>query len=406
MTGIGLISPLGNDLHSTWQSVLSGKSGLDYISRFDATDYEHPIAAEVKNFDAQEFLDPKIERRLDFSTSLAMVSARQAWSDANIAPGNFIPERSGVVIGTGIGGGHLMVEAQKILETKGPRRVSPFLITNMLADTASGQIAIDLGLQGPNFAVTAACASGGAATGEAASIIQRGEADIILTGGYEAPLQPVFYAGFNAMKALATADNPIQAVKPFDLDRNGFILGEGSAMLILEELEHAKLRGAHIYAELSAAATSADAFDMVAASGEGIAHAMRAALLQADLIPEDIGYINAHGTGTPLNDRVETQAIKGVFKESAYKLAVSSTKGATGHMMGAAGAVEAALTIMAVRDQELPPTLNYMKSDPDCDLDYVPNISRPVEIDHAMSTSVGLGGHNSAIILSKWINDM
>jgi 3-oxoacyl-[acyl-carrier-protein] synthase II len=402
VTGIGVISPVGNDVKSTWQSIIAGDSGLGYISRFSADDYDYPIAAEVKNFHPAEFIDPKLERRIDLSTSFAMVAARQAWYDAGLEQDDVNMNRAGIIIGTGIGGGHLMIEAQRVLDEKGPRRVSPFLITNMLADTASGLIAIDLGLKGPNFAVTAACATGGAATGEAISVIQRGEADIVLAGGHEAPLQPVFYAGFNAMKALATSDDPVKAVKPFDSERNGFILGEGAAVLVLEESERALARGAHIYAECKAAATSSDAFDMVAADGTGIANAMTQALKQAEISPQDIDYINAHGTGTLLNDKVETKAIKSVFGESAYKLAVSSTKAATGHLMGAAGAVEAALTVLAIENNILPPTLNYGNPDPECDLDYVPNSARPREIRNAISTSVGLGGHNSAIVFSQW----
>lgn len=402
VTGIGVISPVGNDVKSTWQSIIAGDSGLGHISRFSADDYEYPIAAEVKNFHPSEFIDSKLERRIDLSTSLAIVAARQAWHDAGLEQGEVNPNRSGIVIGTGIGGGHLMVEAQRVLDEKGPRRVSPFLITNMLADTASGLIAIDLGLKGPNFAVTAACATGGAATGEAISVIQRGEADVVLAGGHEAPLQPVFYAGFNAMKALATSEDPIKAVKPFDNERNGFILGEGAAVLVLEESERALARGAHIYAECKSAATSSDAFDMVAADGTGIANAMTEVLRQAELSPQDIDYINAHGTGTLLNDKVETKAIKSVFGESAYQLAVSSTKAATGHLMGAAGAVEAALTVLAIENNILPPTLNYENPDPECDLDYVPNSARSRVIRNAISTSVGLGGHNSAILFSEW----
>tara|TARA_B110000438_G_scaffold25964_1_gene24579 strand:- start:3458 stop:4717 length:1260 start_codon:yes stop_codon:yes gene_type:complete len=402
VTGIGVISPVGNDVKSTWQSIIAGDSGLGYISRFPADDYDYPIAAEVKNFRPAEFIDPKLERRIDLSTSFAMVAARQAWYDAGLEQDEVNMNRAGIVVGTGIGGGHLMIEAQRVLDEKGPRRVSPFLITNMLADTASGLIAIDLGLKGPNFAVTAACATGGAATGEAISVIQRGEADIVLAGGHEAPLQPVFYAGFNAMKALATSDDPVKAVKPFDSERNGFILGEGAAVLVLEESERALARGAHIYAECKAAATSSDAFDMVAADGTGIANAMTEALKQAEISPQDVDYINAHGTGTLLNDKVETKAIKSVFGESAYQLAVSSTKAATGHLMGAAGAVEAALTVLAIENNILPPTLNYGNPDLECDLDYVPNSARPREIRNAISTSVGLGGHNSAIVFSQW----
>jgi len=309
-----------------------------------------------------------------------------------------------VLLGTGMGSAHLIVEGQQILNEKGHRRVSPFMVSHMLPDTATGLVAIALGARGPNFAITAACATGGAATGEAAELVARGECDVMIAGGFEAPLQPIYYAGFNAMKALAEHEDPTKAVRPFDLERNGFILGEGAGVLILEELEHARARGARIYAEWRAAGTSNDAYDMVAAAedGHGIAQAMRRALKRADLGVGDIDYINAHGTGTPLNDRVETTAIRDVFAESADRLMVSSTKSMHGHMMGAAGAVEAAIAALTCHHGVVPPTINYVHPDPACDLDIVPNEARTAEVRVAMSTSVGLGGHNSAIIFSKW----
>ena len=404
VTGLGLITPLGNDVASTWDALIAGRSGLGLVTRFDASPYEHPIAAEVKGFNPAEVVDPKLARRIDLSSAFALAASQQAVADARLDMGAEDPARVGVVLGTGMGSAHLIVEGQQILDEKGHRRVSPFMVSHMLPDTATGLVAIALGARGPNFAITAACATGGAATGEAAEMVARGDCDVMIAGGYEAPLQPIYYAGFNAMKALAEDDDPTKALRPFDRRRNGFILGEGAGVLILEELEHARARGARIYAEWRAAGTSNDAFDMVAAAedGHGIAQAMRLALSRSGLQPHDVDYINAHGTSTPLNDRVETRAIRGVFAEAADRLMVSSTKSMHGHMMGAAGAVEAAVAALACHHGVVPPTINYEEPDPDCDLDYVPNEAREAKVRVAMSTSVGLGGHNSAIIFSKW----
>lgn len=404
MTGLGLITPIGNDTTSTWESLIAGRSGIGTISRFDTTGYDYPIAGEVRGFEPSEFIDAKLLRRIDLSTVYAIASCQQAVADAGVEVNTERPGAVGVLLGTGMGGAHLMIEQQKILDEKGPRRVSPFLISHFLPDSATGLVAIALGAQGPNFAVTAACATGGAAVGEAAETIARGEAEVMIAGGYEAPLQPIYYAGFSAMKALASHEDPQQAVRPFDADRNGFILGEGAGAMVLESLEHAQARGAKIYARWRGAATSNDAGDMVAAAedGHGIAEAMRRALARGELRTDQISYINAHGTSTPLNDRVESRAIRSVFLEDADRLMVSSTKGAHGHMMGAAGAVEAAIAVLSCHHQVLPPTLNYTTPDPDCDLDYVPNEARDAKVEHAMSTSVGLGGHNSALIFGRW----
>ncbi len=404
VTGLGLITPLGNDVACTWEALLAGRSGLGLITRFDASAYEHPIAAEVKDFDASAYVEPKLLRRIDLSSAFALAAAQQAIADASLDLTVEEPRRVGVLLGTGMGSAHQIVEQQRILDEKGPRRVSPFLTSHMLPDTATGLVAIATGVRGPNFAVTAACATGGAATGEAAEIIRRGDADVMLAGGYEAPLQPIYYAGFSAMKGLGEHDEPAKASRPFDLNRNGFILGEGGAVLILEELEHAQARGARIYAEWRAAGTSNDAYDMVAAAedGHGIAQAMEDALARAGMDASEVDYINAHGTGTALNDRVETRAIRQVFGEHADSLMVSSTKSMHGHMMGAAGAVEAAIASLVCHHGVVPPTINYETPDPDCDLDYVPNEARQAPVRAAMSTSVGLGGHNSAIIFSRW----
>jgi len=403
VTGIGLLTPLGNDTGSTWEGLVAGRSGLDWITAFDASAYECPIAGELKHFDPEAHVDAKLLRRIDRSSVFALTAARQAVADAGLTIAG--DERAvGVVLGTGMGSAHLIVEQQAILDEKGPRRISPFLTSHMLPDTATGLVAVETGARGPNYAVTAACATGGAATGEAAAMIARGAADVMITGGYEAPLRPIYYAGFHAMKALATHEDPKRSVRPFDRTRNGFILSEGAGVMVLESLEHAQARGARIYAEWSGSATSNDAYDMVAAAedGHGITEAMEDALAHAGLEPDAIDYINAHGTSTPLNDRVETRAIRRVFGEHADSLLVSSTKSMLGHMMGAAGAVEAAIAVLALYHEIAPPTINYAEPDPDCDLDYVPNEARRAPLRHAMSTSVGLGGHNSAIIFGRW----
>ncbi len=404
VTGLGLITPLGNDVACTWESLVAGRSGLGLVTRFDASAYEHPIAAEVKDLDASAYVEPKLLRRLDLSSVYAIGAAKQAVADASLEVTTEEARRVGVLLGTGMGSAHQIVEQQRILDEKGPRRVSPFMTSHMLPDTATGLVAMALGARGPNFAVTAACATGGAATGEAAEMVARGDADVMITGGYEAPLQPIYYAGFAAMKALAEHEDPAKAVRPFDLNRNGFILGEGGAVLVLEDLEHAQARGARIYAEWRGASTSNDAYDMVAAAedGHGVAQAMTDALRRAGMDTSEVDYINAHGTGTALNDRVETKAIRDVFGEHADGLMVSSTKSMHGHMMGAAGAVEAAICALTCYHGVVPPTINYETPDPTCDLDYVPNEARRADVRAAMSTSVGLGGHNSAIIFSRW----
>ena len=404
VTGIGLITPVGNDTGSTWDALIAGRSGIGPITLFDTAAYECPIAGEVRDFDPADFVDAKILRRLDRSAVFALAGAQQAITDAGLDMTQENAKRVGVVLGTGMGGAQLIIEQHDILRDKGPRRVSPFMASHMLPDTATGLIAIAIGARGPNFGISAACATGGATTGEAAEIIRSGRADVMITGGFEAPLTPTYYAGFHAMKALAVDEDPTKAVKPFDANRSGFILGEGAGILVLESLEHAQARGARIYAEWLGAATSNDAYDMVAAAedGHGVADAMRDAMAEAGIGPADIDYINAHGTGTALNDRVETGAIRDVFLEDADRLMVSSTKSMLGHMMGAAGAVEAAIAALVCHHGVVPPTINYETPDPDCDLDYVPNVARTAPVRRAMSTSVGLGGHNSAIIFGRW----
>jgi 3-oxoacyl-[acyl-carrier-protein] synthase II len=403
VTGLGLLTPLGNDVGATWEGLVAGRSGLDWIHGFDTSAYDCPIGGELKGFAPEQHVDAKLLRRIDRSSAIALAAVREAVADAGLEFAGHERE-VGVLLGTGMGAAHLMIEQQQILDEKGPRRVSPFLMSHVLPDTATGLVAMDIGARGPNYAVTAACATGGAATGEAAAMIARGDAEVMVTGGYEAPLRPIYYAGFHAMKALATHEDPAKAVRPFDRTRNGFIVSEGAGVLVLESLERAQARGARIYAEFKGAATTNDAFDMVAAAedGHGVQEAMEAALGRADLRPEDVDYINAHGTGTPLNDRVETRAIHQVFGEHANTVMVSSTKSMLGHMMGAAGAVEAAIAVLTVHHGVVPPTINYAEPDPDCDLDYVPNEARRAPVRHAMSTSVGLGGHNSAIVFARW----
>ena len=404
VTGIGLITPLGNDTASTWDGLVAGRSGIGYVTNFDASMYEFPIAGEVRGFEPERFVDAKLLRRIDRSSALALAATRLAVDDSQLDVSSLPPDSIGCVLGTGMGGAHLLIENQRLFDEKGPRRVSPFMVTSMLPDTATGLVAITLGVRGPNFAITAACATGGAALGECAEVIARGDADVMIGGGFEAPLRPIYYAGFHAMRALAEHADPTQASRPFDKDRNGFVISEGAGILILEEVEHALARGARIYAEWKGAGTSNDAFDMVAAAedGRGIAGAIQRSLRRADLAPDAIDYVNAHGTGTPLNDRVETHALHSVFGDHAARLLVSSTKSMTGHMMGAAGAVEGAVAALTCHYQVVPPTINYTTPDPDCDLDYVPNEARHATIRNAMSTSVGLGGHNSSIIFGRW----
>ena len=404
VTGLGLLTPLGLDTETTWEGLVEGRSGIGPITAFDVSEYDRAIAGELKGFDPEQHVDAKLARRIERSSVLAIAVSKQAVRDAELDLERQEAGSVGVVLGTGIGGAYLLIEGQHILETHGARRVSPFLIPNALPDTASGLVAIALGAGGPNMAVTAACATGGAAVGEAAELIRRGEAEVIIAGGFEAPLRPLYYAGFQAMRALATHDDPARASRPFDADRSGFVISEGAGVLVLEDLDHALARGAHIYAEWEGAATASDALDMVAAAedGRGIVRAMQQSVKRSGVPFAEIDYINAHGTGTPINDRVETRAIRSVFGDEADRLAVSSTKSMLGHMMGGAGAVEAVITVLSCDRQLVPPTINYRTPDPECDLDYVPNEAREMTVRHAMSTSVGLGGHNSTLIFGRW----
>ena len=405
VTGLGAVTPLGNDLTTTWHNLLAGRSGIAPITLFDASGYESAIAGEVKDFAPEEYLPAKEVRYMDRYVQFACAAALEALRDAGIEIGDGLGPAAGVVIGSGAGGHVLLEEGFQTLAKKGPRRISPFFLTNFLPDASSGHVAILTGAMGPNMAVVSACATGAGSIGEAAEIIRRGDAEIMIAGGAEAPLTPMLYASFNALRAIASpGDDPKAACKPFDLRRDGFIVAEGAAIAVLESLEHATSRGARVYAELVGYGCANDAFDMVASeeTGRGAILAMEMALRKSGLEPERVGYVNAHGTGTPMNDRVETQAIKRVFGEHAYRLAVSSTKSTTGHMMGAAGAIEAIFSVLALHEQVLPPTMHYEVPDPDCDLDYVPNASRPAQdLEAALSTSIGLGGHNAALLFQR-----
>lgn len=404
VTGLGMLTPLGNDVESTWQALVEGRSGIRPVTAFDTSAYEQAIGGELQGFDPEQHIDAKLLRRIDRANVLAITASQQAVASSGLDLAAEDPERVGVILGTGMGGAHLIVEQQAILDEKGPRRVSPFMATQMLPDTATGLVAIALGARGPNFAITAACATGGAALGEAAETVARGDADVIVAGGFEAPLRPIYYAGFSAMKAIASHPDPTKAVRPFEANRSGFVVAEGAGVMILEALEHAQARGATILGEWRGAGSANDAFDMAAPEedGAGIVSAMRRALARGGLALEDIDYINAHGPGTPVGDRIESRAIRRFFGEHADALMVSSTKSMHGHMMGAAGAVEAIVCLLACQRGIVPPTINYDVPDPECDLDFVPNVARHTPVRRAMSTSVGLGGHNSAIIFERW----
>jgi 3-oxoacyl-[acyl-carrier-protein] synthase II len=402
VTGLGAITPVGNDVESTWQAAVDGESGIDFIRSFDVSGFPVRIAAEVKDFDPASVAPPKEARRLDRNVLLALGAAKEAIGDAGL--NGFDPARVGVVFGSAIGGFLGIMEQGDVLRERGPDRVSPHFLPNVLVDSASGQIAISLGLRGPNYAVVSACATGSHAVGEAAELIRRGDADAVLAGGTEACMHPLILAGFCAMRGLAAEDeHPPRASRPFDATRAGFVIGEGAAVLVLEELEAARARGATTYAEVVGYGASNDAYHMAAPDPEsvGVAEMMRAALRRGRLEPEDVDYINAHGTSTPLGDLAETKAIKDVFGDHAYDLAVSSTKSVMGHTFGAAGAIEAMMCVLAIRDGVLPPTINYENPDPECDLDYVPNEARRAEVKIALSNAMGLGGHNGCVILSR-----
>ena len=405
ITGLGAVTPLGNDVPTTWRSAIAGESGAGPITQFDTTAFKTKFACEVKGFDAAAILGRKEARRMDRFTQFAVAAARQAWDDSGLTITADNTWRCGTFIGTGIGGiGTLETEAD-VLAAKGPDRVSPFLVPMMLPDAGAAQIAIQLGLRGPNMAVVTACAAGNNAIGEAVEAIRRDAADVMLTGGAEAAITPISLSGFGNMTAISTNNaDLLHASRPFDKERDGFVVGEGAGILVLEELEHALARGARIYGEISGYGSTADAYHVTAPeeTGAGAAEAMRIALKQAGLQPDQIDYINAHGTSTPLNDKSETAAIKTVFGAAAYNIPISSTKSMTGHLLGAGGAVEAVLCVKVLNEGIIPPTINYEHPDPDCDLDYVPNAARQQPVNTIMSNSFGFGGHNAVLVFKRY----
>jgi 3-oxoacyl-[acyl-carrier-protein] synthase II len=407
VTGIGMITPLGSTVEKTWDGILAGKSGIGPITRFDATGLETKIAGEVRDFDPQDYMDRKEIRRSDRFVHFAVASAGQALKSARLEVTPELAPRIGVAFGSGIGGVETLVD-QVLIHDKDPRRVSPFLIPMMIIDMAAGEIAMKYGAKGPNMGHVSACASSANAIGEAAEIIRRSQADVMLAGGSEAGLIKIAIGAFNQARALSTRnDAPEKASRPFDKDRDGFVFSEGAGCLVLEELEFARARGATILAEFIGYGMSADSYHVTAPppGGEGAVRAMRMALADADVTPEAIGYVNAHGTSTQANDGAETAALKTVFGDHARKLAISSTKSMTGHTLGAAGGVEAAITALALTRNVLPPTTNYETPDPECDLDYVPNTPREQRVDHVMSNSFGFGGTNAALIFSRYKGD-
>jgi 3-oxoacyl-[acyl-carrier-protein] synthase II len=400
---MGAVTPLGNTATTTWQSAVEGRSGVDFVRTFDSSEFPVHIAAEVKeDFDPNGLASTKEMKRLDRNILFALSAANEALGDAGI--NGYQPERVGVVLGSGIGGLHELLRQYDVLRERGPDRVSPSFMPNVLPDSASGQVAIALGIRGPNYAVVSACATGSHAIGEGADLVRHGYADAVVAGGTEACIHPLFFAGFCSMRGLvAEEEDPARACRPFDATRAGFVMGEGAGIVMLEGLEHAKARGATIYAEVLGYGASNDAYHMAAPDPDsvGVAEMMRAALDRSGVDPVRVNYINAHGTSTPLGDAAETKAIKDVFGDRAYDLAVSSTKSTMGHLLGAAGAVEAIMCALAIHEGVIPPTINYYNPDPECDLDYVPNEPRKADIDVALSNAMGLGGHNGCVLLGR-----
>jgi len=405
VTGLGAVTPIGLSAGEFWTNAVAGKSGAARITAFDAGDYDTQIACEVKDFDPLKFLDRKSVNRMDPFTQYAMACAEMAVSDAGIDFEKVDRNRVGVVFGSGIGGMRTWErQMQTMFDSGGPHRISPFFVPMMIADIAAGYISMRFNAKGPNYATTSACATSSHAIADAYILIQRGDADIMFSGGSEAAVSPMGVGGFNAMKALSTRnDDPERASRPFDLNRDGFVMGEGAGMLVLEELEHARKRGAPVYAEIVGIGMTADAYHITAPApgGEGAIRSMKLCLHDAGLKPEDVDYINAHGTSTPFNDKSETQAIKSVFGDHAYKLHVSSTKSMTGHLLGAAGAVEAIVCAMTIREGTIPPTINYEVPDPECDLNYVPNTAIRKDVRVALSNTFGFGGHNASLLFKK-----
>ena len=402
VTGLGCVTPVGNDVPTFWESLKAGKCGIGPITHFDTTEHKAKVAAEVKDFDPLQYMEKSDLRKFDVFCQYAMAAATQAVEESGIK-GTLPPERIGTYFGSGIGGMHTFAEEQKTLMEKGPRRVSPFFVPGMIINMAGGLIAIKYNFQGASIPIVTACATGNNAIGEAYRAIKHGYLDAVLTGGAEAAIIPIGVAGFSNMKALSTQEDPSIACTPFDARRSGFVMGEGAGILVLEEYEHAKARGAAIYTELAGYGATCDAYHMTAPApdGSGGAAAMAMALADGGAVPEDVDYINAHGTSTPLNDSGETAAVKTVFGDWAYRLAISSTKSMTGHMLGAAGAVEAVFSALALRDQYIPATIGYEQPDPACDLDVVPNQGRPAKLRCVLSNSLGFGGHNASLLFRE-----
>ncbi|MFD1360172.1 beta-ketoacyl-ACP synthase II [Lentibacillus salinarum] len=404
VTGLGTISPNGNDVATMWDNVVSGKSGIDFITRVEHDELPASTAAEVKDFDPTNYMGKKDARKMDLFTQYAVAAARMAVNDADLKIDENNADRVGVWVGSGIGGMATLEDQHTKLMEKGPRRISPFFVPMMIPDMAAGQVSIQMGAKGINSCTTTACASGANSIGDAYKAIERGDADFMIAGGTEAPITSLAFSGFSAMKALTTNEHPEKASRPFDKDRDGFVMGEGAGILVLETLESALERGAHIYGEIVGYAATGDAYHITAPAenGEGAARAMQQAVQDAGLSFDEVDYINAHGTSTALNDKFETQAIKDVFGDHARKLAVSSTKSVTGHLLGAAGGLESVISVKAIDDGIIPATMNYETPDPDCDLDYVPNESRKQAINTVLSNSLGFGGHNATLIFKKY----
>ena len=405
VTGVGLVTPLGIGVKKTWESLCAGKSGISDITRFDVSNFQTKIAAEVKDFHSEDFLPKKEAKRTERFIAYAVAASRMAVEDAKLAIDDSNADRVGVITGCGLGGLSILEDTCSKLSNQGPKRISPFFIPMMIGNMAPGMISIHFGAKGPNASLATACAAGAHAVGDSYKLILNGEADAMITGGVESVVNPTCIAGFNAMKALSTRnDEPEKASRPFDRDRDGFVVGEGCGIMIIESLDHALERGAKIYAEITGYGMSGDGYHMTAPppDGSGAARCMTAALADSGLTPDSIDYINAHGTSTPLNDLSETLAIKSLFKDHAYKLAISATKSMTGHLLGGAGGIETIFTALAISEGRLPPTINQDNSDEECDLDYVPNVVREASIEHAMTNSFGFGGTNASLILSKY----
>lgn len=404
VTGVGAVTAVGHTAEETWQAMLAGRSGIATITLFDPEPYPIRIQAEVKNFDLGDRVDAKQQRYMNRGVTFGMSAALEALEDSGFAITEDNADMVGVIFGSGAGGTDMILEHQRILDEKGPRRVTPFLVANFIPDACSGHIAIHTGARGPNFAPVAACATGATSIGEGFETVKRGDADMVIAGSAESVLLPIYHATWCSMRALAgDNEHPEKALKPFDLNRDGFIAGEGACAMVLEEYEQAKARGATIYCEVIGYGSSNDAYDMIALheTGRGLKRAVNAAVRKSEIGAGEINYINPHGSGTPLNDKVETLVFKDIMGKAAYDAAISSVKPITGHCMGASGSVEALACVMAIRDQKVAPTINYTTPDPECDLDYVPNVARAMPVNIAMTTSVGLGGHNSAVIFRK-----